>query len=164
MPGDAHGQARLRLARVVLCDHGRRGCGRGACRTCARQHPRRQSGGCIIDQKKGKMAPCGLGCRLCRSSGWPHRLGTSVFATSSAERSLELDESFQAIQCRPPDSQGLARYGEGGGGCLGGVNLVDCICTRVKRASRRNLPVRAPLGRGTCPRPRRGPWCESMLA
>ena len=115
---------RLRLARVVVCGHGRRGCGRGACRTCARQHPRRQSGRWTFDEKRGKMAPSGLGCRLCRSSGWPHRLGTSVFATSSAERSLELDESFQAIQCRPPDSQGLARYGEGGGGSLGRVSVV----------------------------------------
>ena len=116
---------RLRLAWVVVCGHGRRGCGRGACRTCARQHPRRQSGRWTFDEKRGKMAPCGLGCRLCRSSGWPHRLGTSVFATSSAERSLELDESFQAIQCRPPESQGLARYGEGGGGSLGRVAQGD---------------------------------------
>ena len=51
----------------------------------------------------------GLGWRLCRSSGWPHRLGTSVFATSSAERSLELDESFQAIQYPTSQSVGGAK-------------------------------------------------------
>ena len=43
------------------------------------------------------------------------RLGTSDFATSSAERSVEREQGFQATQGRPLNSQGLASGVVGGG-------------------------------------------------
>ena len=105
----------LPLAARTRCGHGRRACGRGACRTCARQHPDACRDGGQWHQKRGKMAPCGLGLALCHSSdasppAGRTRLGTSVFATSSARARAALSGE----PLRPPRLPGVGEPRRGG--------------------------------------------------